>query len=172
MKRVPKKTLDIFEQYVIGGKEYRFDDIKQDFFPGDKDAAKLATTMVHRLRRRLRDQKPPKYFYCISEEVGENGETHILSFRKNKGFYRLLTTSDEYSHITDMLWRVTDGFRRSCEEVLKDGIDKYPNTLRPALIEFNAGMSLISGLAIGMTNKLSGAIKSLNTGEQNEPSNK
>lgn len=172
MSFVPRKTIDIFQKLVEGGWEPSFDDVKEKFFSTAKNSSSLTRTSISRLRRRFKKQNPPQYFYCIGEEVDDDGNTHILGVGRNKGIYKLLQASGEYSQITNMLWKITDGFRKSCSQVLDDGINKYPKTMQPLLIEFKAGMHILSSMAGNMTHELDSAIKSLNIGGKNERSNK
>jgi hypothetical protein len=172
MAYVTRKTVDMFQKLVEEGWEPRFDEIQEKFFPGEKTANKKATTLINRLRRRFKNETPAKYFYCVDKETDDNGETRLYSFRKNRGIYRVLESSSEYSQITDKLWRITNGFNTSCSRVLDDGVNRYPHTLGPLFTEFKAGLKLICNLAGGMNREISNAIKELNTGDINEPTNR
>jgi hypothetical protein len=161
-----QSVVDDFYKVVISGWQPTFDDIKERYIDDSHDEKRrnyLTRSLIGRVRRMLK--KEGKYFYHVSEDVIEDDDGNGVV---EEARYKILTTSNDYEHVTRKLWSSTVGFQNSTDEVLTSSIKELPHSALPLFNEIKAQMQVIGELARITTAKFEEATLKIKGGNKSE----
>lgn len=158
-----KRKAEEFKEDVDSGKLLKFHDIRKKYYPlcdrhfhscecNDKRTALLAEKMTRLLIANTRRlfKKEGEFFYCVD------------------GVYKVLDDMDDRDKISNKLWRVTEGYMASTENLVKDTVEQYPELASNLIIEVKAQLDMIRNMALTVSERFSERIRELVEGGDDE----